>query len=83
MGRINGIYVVSTRNYSASKSEIVLNSAAYDLVKRSEESGGEMYDDIALSKSIAKMCWAENDSSALGVSVDIVTDDGLLIVKDY
>jgi len=82
MSGINGIHVVSTRNYSATRSGIVLNDTAYGLVSRSVESGGESYEDIALSRSIAKTCWIESDSSAQGVSVIVVASEGLLIAKD-
>jgi hypothetical protein len=49
----------------------------------SEKSGGEMYDDIVNAVTVAKMCWVERDPSAAGIGVDVVSQDGSMIAKDY
>lgn len=80
--QLTGLSVVSVRS-SGDRAEIVLSSSAYDAVMNSEKSGGEMYDDIVNAVTVAKMCWVERDPSAAGISVDVVSQDGSMIAKDY
>ena len=82
MGSIKEIRVVSTRNYASDRVEIVLNGGSRNLVLKSEQSGGDMYDKISVAVLATKACWAEKDYSARGLKIDVVEMDGSLIVKD-
>jgi hypothetical protein len=82
MSQLTGLTVVSV-NVSSTQAQVVLSNSAYDLVMSSEKSGGDLYDDTVTAVSVAKLCWRERDPSAAGIKVDVVTQDGSMIAKDY
>ena len=79
---LGGFSVIDIRG-SSYQAQIVLSDRAYDKVMQSEQSGGDMYDELAMALSIAKMCWAERDPSSNGIPVSIISSSGYKIVSSY
>lgn len=79
ISQLSGMSVISASG-SSSRAQIVMSESAYDTVMNSEQTGGNLYDDLTMALSISRMCWVERDPSSRGIVVDIVTPSGMLII---
>ena len=82
ISQLSGMSILSASG-SASRAQIVMSESAYESVMKSEQTGGDLYDDLTMALSISRMCWVERDSSTKGIVVDIVTPSGRLIIKGH